>query len=252
MASINGVSIKNLKSFMGSENPAVQGTVYLDGKKLGFWSQSGDGGENRFEFDKDLLRDAVLLAEAGDPDKSHEFYSLAMFMSDIVELLDAEKQYKYFIKKGHRFLAKVSTTEDFIHTVYFGTNKKSQMLEAEILDAAGKQYHWEKSEMSVEWFLSLEDFNISRGDKKDLPMLRAKADRRVAESKAAWMAAAEARNAELKEIDRITERFSFTPVANEPKVLVEDKATGRTTQVPNYAVNDVKRALADLVIGEGR
>lgn len=56
MASLNGVEIKNLKMFYGHEGePLNQGTVYLNGRKLGFWSEDSHGGCNIFDFDTRLL-----------------------------------------------------------------------------------------------------------------------------------------------------------------------------------------------------
>ena len=61
MASINGVEVKNLNHFKGHEGETcLQGNVYLNGKKLGFWSQDSWGGPDLFEFDETLLDEARL------------------------------------------------------------------------------------------------------------------------------------------------------------------------------------------------
>lgn len=40
MASINGLTIKGLKQFVGHEGETLfQGNLYLNGDKIGFWSQ---------------------------------------------------------------------------------------------------------------------------------------------------------------------------------------------------------------------
>lgn len=51
MAKLNGIEIKNMKSFVEREGLACQGNVYADGKLLGFWSMDGNGGPDRFGFD---------------------------------------------------------------------------------------------------------------------------------------------------------------------------------------------------------
>ena len=57
MASLNGVSLKNLKTYAGHEGePCMQGSVYYNGKKLGFWSQDGHGGPDRFDFNENELK----------------------------------------------------------------------------------------------------------------------------------------------------------------------------------------------------
>jgi len=44
MANINGIEIKAIKTFLGTEGYARQGNVYLDKKKIGFFSEDGNGG----------------------------------------------------------------------------------------------------------------------------------------------------------------------------------------------------------------
>lgn len=55
MASVNGVEVKNVKIFEGMEGPTAQGSVYLNGRKLGLWSQDSHGGCDRYDFDERLL-----------------------------------------------------------------------------------------------------------------------------------------------------------------------------------------------------
>lgn len=41
MAKIYGIELKNIKNFVGHEGLAFQANVYLNGKKVGFYSQDG-------------------------------------------------------------------------------------------------------------------------------------------------------------------------------------------------------------------
>lgn len=56
MANINGIEIKAIKTFLGTEGYARQGNVYLDKKKIGFFSEDGNGGCDwiYFECDKEI------------------------------------------------------------------------------------------------------------------------------------------------------------------------------------------------------
>ena len=47
MASLNGVSIKGLKTFLDHDGcTCYQGNIYLEGKKIGTWSQDYMGGDD--------------------------------------------------------------------------------------------------------------------------------------------------------------------------------------------------------------
>lgn len=56
MANINGIEIKAIKTFLGTEGYARQGNVYLDKKKIGFFLEDGNGGCDwiGFECDKEI------------------------------------------------------------------------------------------------------------------------------------------------------------------------------------------------------
>lgn len=53
MANINGIEIKAIKTFLGTEGYARQGNVYLDKKKIGFFSEDGNGGCDWIDFECD-------------------------------------------------------------------------------------------------------------------------------------------------------------------------------------------------------
>lgn len=114
MASINGISVKGLKGFKGHEGEDLcQGNLYLNNKKIGFWSQDAWGAicdnfvmENGYS--EDLLREAVkkLNADkaymAGPVDKQSSMeYSLDLLMGDYINLHEDEKLYKGAVKRGY-------------------------------------------------------------------------------------------------------------------------------------------------------
>ena len=104
MAKINGVEIKNLKSFLDHEEClCYQGNVYLNGKKLGFWSQDSWGGPDIFSFDDALLDDACNSFYEGTPE-SHPsrfvFKEKDVFMSKVVDIKEIEKTCRKLFKGG--------------------------------------------------------------------------------------------------------------------------------------------------------
>ena len=111
MAKINGIEIKNLKSFMGMEGPTLQGDIWYKGKKLGFWSQDGNGGPDWYDFDATVLDDEVKKYYGED-----SYYDLDCLLYDVVNLKDDEKQYKKFAKNGYKIMA---TLTDGYHLTYY-------------------------------------------------------------------------------------------------------------------------------------
>ena len=114
MASINGLSVKGMKTFLGHEGePLYQGNLYLNNKKIGFWSQDAHGAiQDNFimedGYNEYLLRDIVKKVNAdkahmaGPPDKRFLMeYSLDFLMADYVSLHEDEKMYKSAVKKGY-------------------------------------------------------------------------------------------------------------------------------------------------------
>ena len=106
MAKINGVEIKNLKSFIGHEGTCYQGDVWLNGKKLGFWSQDAWGAIcDTFEFDESALDKVCENFQAGFPD-TYEYKEFCKdketLLNDLVSLKTIEKDLKKDFKKGYK------------------------------------------------------------------------------------------------------------------------------------------------------
>lgn len=120
MASINGVSIKNLKSFMGHEGPCLQGNIYIDGKKVGFWSQDSWGGPDTFDFNTSVLESRIseylksnkVIDEYALLDRTIaeiDWNNLPMlselstesFITRLIDLIEDEKHFKSSSKKGY-------------------------------------------------------------------------------------------------------------------------------------------------------
>lgn len=94
MASINGVELKNIKKFGGRHGePCLQGSVYIDSKRVGFWSQDANGCiVDNFDFDTNILE---LRKEAFD-----NKIRLEDFMCILAELKDYEKEANSYFRKG--------------------------------------------------------------------------------------------------------------------------------------------------------
>ena len=107
MATINGVTIKNLKTFRGHDGETLaQGSIYLNGKRLGFWSQDSWGGPDQFDFDESVLKDACKNFKDGFP-KDYRYLEVCdeadVFLGDLLK-----KQLKSYFKKGYKNAVVVS------------------------------------------------------------------------------------------------------------------------------------------------
>ena len=120
MASINGVQVKALKTFRGHDGDGyLQGNIYIDGKKAGFWSQDAWCGPDNYDFNTDVLEERAKEYYKANPvvdelkllgtddvdfdnlpmtDHSDAYDILAYFMEDLISLAYAEKDYKKHTK----------------------------------------------------------------------------------------------------------------------------------------------------------
>ena len=121
MANTNGISIKKIKGFVGTEGPVYQGDLYLGKKKIAFWSQDANGAiEDHIimepGYSEAKLRKAIIAA---NPDKvqvlrSHNGksftieYDIEELMYDLLPLLDSEKEWKKGIKGGYSGLLQIT------------------------------------------------------------------------------------------------------------------------------------------------
>lgn len=111
MAKINGIQIKNLKTFKDHEGaPCCQGDIWYNGKKLGFWSQDSWGGPDMYHFDESVLDAEVKKYAASDrvEPKYKDLTDLGIVLCDLLSLMDQEKAYKKCVKAGYKTYVEAS------------------------------------------------------------------------------------------------------------------------------------------------
>ena len=107
MASINGISLRNAKTFEGRhEIPLAKGDVYYKGKKLGSWSQDYSGGEDDYGFSEHLLDDELKKYREA---KGCRFAGLGLLLEELFNLQDIEKAFKTAQKEGFSSIVVIST-----------------------------------------------------------------------------------------------------------------------------------------------
>lgn len=144
MASIKGFQLKNVKQTMGREGYGCLATMYLNGKKIGTYADYGDGAcEDVNYVSKDAEREMMKVIIAYAKDHPNDFVinlykerpqqykeecerfkkyhpyiddkditietmasnSIVYIVSDLLNLLEEEKHFKKYQKKGYRAMS---------------------------------------------------------------------------------------------------------------------------------------------------
>ena len=180
MASINGISVKNLKTFFGHEGETIyQGNVYLGKKKIGFWSQDSHGGCCQYAFepgisgemiDKQIAALNPQKAIRGNDRSGKPYvieYDLDRLLEDIVDLMDDEKAYKSAAKGGY---AGILISTDGYHSVTWNLPKEYTSMSdkdllavmQDVLDATVKKDFFRNTTAVNKIYRSPEDFCIGQ------------------------------------------------------------------------------------------
>ena len=123
MASIYGFTLKNRKTFQGLDWQGNQGDLCYKGKKVARDNDSGNGGscdivyyDNSYasileETIKRYFKERPIITEDGELDGDED-----LFMAELLQLMDDEKEYKKAVKKGYSCL--VTYTDAKMHFSY--------------------------------------------------------------------------------------------------------------------------------------
>lgn len=144
MASIKGFQMKNVKNTLGREGYGCTATMYLNGKKIGTYADYGDGAPEDVDYvskeaEEDMMK--VIIAYAKEhpnnfiinlykerpqqfeeecerfkkyhpyiPDEDITIETMASnsivyIVEDFLNLLDMEKQFKKYQKKGYKAIS---------------------------------------------------------------------------------------------------------------------------------------------------
>lgn len=162
MASINGISLKAIKSFEGMEGTAWQGNVYVGAKKVAFWSQDGKGGADWFDMMNGFSK--KKLVEAMKPYVDQKSIKLKVidesFMYNLLWLNQTEKEFKKALKKGYKAMLEV--TDGFHVTNYYYPDVPNCTVEALFMRIKDdiKDKFFKNKEIRYHLYKCLEDFCI--------------------------------------------------------------------------------------------
>lgn len=144
MASIKGFQMKNVKNTLGREGYGCTATMYLNGKKIGTYADYGDGAMEDVEYvskeaKEEMMKVIIAYAKEHPNDfiinlyherpqqfkeecerfkKYHPYIpdeditietmasnSIVYIVSDFLKLLDTEKDFKKYQKKGYKAIS---------------------------------------------------------------------------------------------------------------------------------------------------
>ena len=132
MASIKGWHVKNVNQFRGRDWMGVECDIYLDGKKVGFYFDEGNGGEVNLE-----LINQEIEARANEDAKTyfseHPMIGLCadlpptvdLFIAEVIALEDLEKEHKKMSKMNFPYMLVYKESEDDFDDQVKGFNLKA-------------------------------------------------------------------------------------------------------------------------------
>lgn len=252
MASLNGVEIKNLKKFSGHEGePLNQGTVYYNGRKLGYWSEDGHGGPNHYDFDtKQLDRAFFSYKSMFRGTKSYDYTEIDSFMADVVGIMLLEKEYKKNLKKGDSVFAfSMSWGSGMYSCVGVSSEKEAERYIGQLEENILKYCYGGRAEnkLFTKVFKRLEEFDVVVGDEtayqKEKEAEKKRREERIKENER-QRAEAQAKEDKMKN----NGRFVYKQKGTEPIMIIKDKVVNKTIEVPFYAWKNVLEALIELYV----
>lgn len=162
MASFNGLQLKSYKRVgTGHEGDIYNGTLYLNGKKIGTTTSDSWGGPDIIDFDGRILKD-IVKAYNGYANYSFDL-DLDCLVGFLNELNNFEKAYKKYLKQGYKTFVTLST--DFSGTAYATTETDDEKIlnsdfhKKLVKDLEKKQYG-ESDRVETKIFHDLSDFDI--------------------------------------------------------------------------------------------
>lgn len=177
MASIHGISIKNKKNFKGHEGePLCQADVYLGKTKIAWWTQDAHGGPDDFWFEdgfserklndliKNLNEDKAIHGISYNGNPYTIDYDLSYLLTDLLVLIDDEKEYKKAVKV--KFPMMMTISDGYHWRMIRLRGKYLSMSDDEVKTALhsdiekAKQSFFKNEEAKIKIYRSMQDFAV--------------------------------------------------------------------------------------------
>lgn len=167
MASINGLKLKNVKTWMGREGEACQGDVYLDNEKICFWSQDANGGIDTYDFEKmyneekfyavikELYKEKPVIYKDLKVD-----YDADLLMGDILNLDDLEQ---VFLSKNRNNKGMMAISNTFYRTIISLSKDECTLSDDELKEKYKEDIdsftNYYKLDTDIQIFRDIKDFD---------------------------------------------------------------------------------------------
>lgn len=165
MASIKGWLLKNVKTWEGRDGIGLQASIYYHGRKVGQFTDYGDGSEPDLDIANKEIRD-ILKADTKSYFEEHPLQDYIKagltpdedeFINELTLLMDYEKFYKKELQKGKNVIAVVEHNEG---TSLFSLSGAGTMSVPKFLKLYKNTYHKDLDSKTITFYTCLEDFNI--------------------------------------------------------------------------------------------
>lgn len=103
MAKINGVQLKCIKEWTGTDGYGLDATIYLDNKEVGIIHDGADGSEVVIVFEEDGTESEIK--KRADRYFGEETGRIHDLLEEVLTLQKREKMYKALIKRGYQHMA---------------------------------------------------------------------------------------------------------------------------------------------------
>lgn len=249
MASINGVTLKSLKSFSGHEGEACyQANVYLNGRKLGFWSQDGRGAIcDEYDFNTDSLTEAFLMWKSQCIDSPYyDVLSLESFMYVLVSLMDLEKNIKSMVKKGYPNVAySFNYVDGYWSAKGYIIREAAENIKSNLENSVRKDSSCASCIKTDVYTDGSSNLDFVFGNKESL-----KREKKIKEDKEKELKKKqkEEEKARKKKEEKLNNNSRFIPFDSEKPAIkiIKDNKTGKCVEVPLYHYSCVMETLIDL------
>jgi hypothetical protein len=138
MASVKGFTLKGVTRFKGHEGePCVQGSIYNNGKKVGYYSDSYTMGPPDISFNDKAVEEKAIRAGRTCYENQTDYpedFELETLFDKIKDLIETERDYKKYVKMGYPVFA-VCLTEIGVQTIIAAKTKDG--IEREIAKKKG-------------------------------------------------------------------------------------------------------------------
>ena len=249
MASLNGVTIRNFKGFKGHEGePLWQGSVYHNGRKLGFWSQDAHGGCDNYDFNSKLLDYPTFAWKSGlKGTKYYEYLDSDSFLGLVCAIMELEKEYKKAEKKGYPAACIGINLADGYWSMISALHKTTaENRKAEIENAVRQRADkGEEKLIIVKVISSVDDLVFELGSLDGVKEEERNMRKKIEERQKILEEEERVRKAQ-EEKRKSNTRFVAKQDGTNPGMVIKDKTTGKTVTVPLYAYQNVIDALIEL------